>query len=95
MERKKLRYGQIGGTMNAFIGAVHRKAIAIDEQAELVAGCFSSSNEEANQACGEHYGIAAERIYKDFSTIAETGLVDEVLPLKDVAKSINKYVGVN
>ena len=72
MERKKLRYGQIGGTMNAFIGAVHRKAIAIDEQAELVAGCFSSSNEEANQACGEHYGIAAERIYKDFSTMAET-----------------------
>lgn len=71
MERKKLRYGQIGGTMNAFIGAVHRKAIAIDEQAELVAGCFSSSNEEANRACGEHYGIAAERIYKDFNTMAE------------------------
>ena len=66
MERKKLRYGQIGGTMNAFIGAVHRKAIAINEQAELVAGCFSSSNQEANRTCGEHYGISPERIYTNY-----------------------------
>ena len=35
---RKLRYGQIGGTLGAFIGGVHRKAIAINEQAELVAG---------------------------------------------------------
>ena len=46
--RTILRYGQIGGTLNAFIGDVHRKAISIDGQAELVAGCFSTRNPEAN-----------------------------------------------
>jgi len=34
-------------------------------------------------------------VYGMPKAIAESGVVDEVLPLKDVAKSINKYVGVN
>lgn len=66
MKRTVLRYGQVGGTLNAFIGGVHRKAIAIDEQAELVAGCFSSSNPDANKACGEHYNLSSDRIYPDY-----------------------------
>ncbi len=39
---RKLRYGMIGGGRGAFIGAVHRIAAAMDQQAELVAGAFSS-----------------------------------------------------
>ncbi len=69
--RTKLRYGQVGGTLSAFIGGVHRKAIAINEQAELVAGCFSSSNPASNRECGAHYGIEDNRIYPDFRTMAE------------------------
>lgn len=69
--RTILRYGQIGGTLNAFIGDVHRKAISIDGQAELVAGCFSTRNPEANVATGEHYGIEAGRIYRNYKEMVE------------------------
>ena len=70
MKRTKLRYGMIGGALGAFIGDVHRKGAAMNENAELVAGCFSR-REEANRATGEHYGLDPERIYPDFVTMAE------------------------
>ena len=67
----KLLYGQIGGTLGAFIGGVHRKAIAIDEHSELVAGCFSQSRPSANAECAAHYGISPERTYADYKAMAE------------------------
>lgn len=69
---RKLRYGQIGGTLGAFIGGVHRKAIAFNEQAELVAGCFSASNPDNNRKCAEHYGISPDRTYDNYLSMAET-----------------------
>ena len=42
----QIRYGMVGGHMNAFIGEVHRKAIAFDPRAQLVAGCFSTNAEK-------------------------------------------------
>ncbi|PYP75055.1 MAG: oxidoreductase, partial [Gemmatimonadetes bacterium] len=39
---RKVRYGMVGGGPGAFIGAVHRKAAALDGEIELVAGAFSS-----------------------------------------------------
>src|SRR5579871_230117 len=39
--KRKLRMGMVGGGQGAFIGAVHRMAAALDQQIELVAGCFS------------------------------------------------------
>ena len=39
--KRKLRMGMVGGGPGAFIGAVHRIAAAMDQQVELVAGCFS------------------------------------------------------
>lgn len=71
MKRTMLRYGQVGGTLSAFIGGVHRKAIAIDEQASLVAGCFSSSNPDANKACGDHYNLDQSRVYPDYKKMLE------------------------
>lgn len=68
---RKLRYGQIGGTLGAFIGGVHRKAIALNEQAELVAGCFSATNPANNRKCAAHYGIAPERTYDNYLAMAE------------------------
>jgi hypothetical protein len=38
--KRKLRMGMVGGGEGAFIGAVHRIAATLDQQAELVAGCF-------------------------------------------------------
>jgi predicted dehydrogenase len=44
---RKLRYAMVGGGQGAFIGTVHRKAMALDGQIELVAGAFSSTAEKA------------------------------------------------
>ena len=37
---RKIRYGMVGGGPDAFIGAVHRKAAALDGEIDLVAGAF-------------------------------------------------------
>ncbi|MDO4648733.1 MAG: Gfo/Idh/MocA family oxidoreductase [Eubacteriales bacterium] len=70
MGRKYLRYGMVGGSLGAFIGGVHRKAIALDETAQLVAGCFSS-HEDKNKECGEFYRLDSDRIYADYEAMAE------------------------
>ncbi len=70
MRDQKLRYGMVGGKKGAFIGAVHRMAIAVEETAELCAGCFGR-NEEENRKTGEFYDIASDRIYSDFKEMAE------------------------
>lgn len=67
---KKLRYGMVGGGPGAFIGNVHRKAIASEGTAELVAGCFST-NFERNLETGDFYNIDKERIYRDYREMAE------------------------
>ena len=64
-DRKRLRYGMVGGGMGAFIGAVHRRAITLEETADLVAACFSSRKEK-NQETGEFYGIAQDRLYDSY-----------------------------
>ena len=69
-ERKKLCYGMVGGGLGAFIGAVHRKAIALEETADLVAGCFSSKDGK-NQETGSFYGIEEDRLYKDYREMAQ------------------------
>ncbi|MFJ3054467.1 Gfo/Idh/MocA family protein [Herbaspirillum sp. NPDC087042] len=57
---RKLRYAMVGGGQGAFIGAVHRKAMALDGQFELVAGAFSSSPERARES-GATLGLADDR----------------------------------
>src|SRR5512135_379101 len=74
----KLRYGMIGGGPGAFIGDVHRKAIAMDGQAELVCGAFSQSYENT-LATGDALGLPKERLYKTFGEMirAEAGRPDK------------------
>jgi predicted dehydrogenase len=50
----------VGGGRDAFIGAVHRRALALDGQAELVAGALSSSADKA-RASGRDLGLADAR----------------------------------
>ncbi|WP_302761977.1 Gfo/Idh/MocA family oxidoreductase, partial [Christensenella hongkongensis] len=69
MERK-LRYGMIGGGPGAFIGGVHRAAIRLNDEAQLVAGCFSYIEEEREQA-GRELCIDPERNYSTFEEMAE------------------------
>ena len=42
IDNRKLRAGIVGGGTGAFIGAVHRIAVELDSQAEVIAGAMSS-----------------------------------------------------
>jgi predicted dehydrogenase len=67
---KKLQYGMVGGGPGAFIGAVHRAAVRLNDDAALAAGCFSYIPGEREQA-GEEFGIAPGRNYDTFEEMAE------------------------
>ena len=54
---RKLRYAMVGGGRDAFIGAVHRKAIALDGQVELVAGALRP-RPRRRAASGRDLGLA-------------------------------------
>ncbi len=70
---RRLRYAMVGGGRNAFIGAVHRHAIALDGQAELVAGALSSSPEKA-RASGQDLLLDDGRNHGDWAAL----LADEL-----------------
>ncbi len=70
---RKLRYGMVGGGRDAFIGAVHRKAMALDGQYELVAGALSSNPEKA-RASGQDLGLADSRNYDSWQAMLESEL---------------------
>ncbi|QYK43401.1 MAG: Gfo/Idh/MocA family oxidoreductase [Paracoccaceae bacterium] len=59
----------VGGGRGAFIGAVHRIAARIDDQYELVAGCFSS-DPERSAGSGADLGIDPRRCYGSFDEMA-------------------------
>ena len=67
--RKPIRLGMVGGGNDAFIGAVHRIAARIDGDYEFIAGALSSTPEKA-QASGKALGLAPERTYDDFKSMA-------------------------
>lgn len=58
----------VGGGQGAFIGAVHRHAIALDGQAELVAGALSSTPEKA-RASGRDLWLADDRNHGDWQAL--------------------------
>ena len=66
----RIRLGMVGGGEGAFIGAVHRIASRIDDQYELVAGALSSTPEKARRS-GEALGLAEDRIYDDYESMAK------------------------
>ena len=66
----RIRLGMVGGGKDAFIGAVHRIAARIDDQFELVAGALSATPEKAREF-GRALGLAEDRTYDDFATMAK------------------------
>ena len=72
---RKLRMGMVGGGQGAFIGGVHRIAATLDQQVELVAGCFSRDPENT-RVTGEQLYLDPARCYDSFEdmAIAEAGL---------------------
>ena len=66
----RMRLGMVGCGEGAFIGAVHRIASRIDDQYELVPGALSSTPEKSRRS-GEALGLAHDRIYDDYESMAK------------------------
>ena len=67
---RKLRMGMVGGGSDAFIGAVHRLAAFMDNQCELVCGCFSV-DPEISLSSGRSYFLPDNRVYRTYSEMFE------------------------
>lgn len=67
---RPLRYGMVGGGRDAFIGAVHRAAAALDQQAVLTAGALSSDPDRA-RASARDLGIADDRAYGSWQELLD------------------------
>ena len=65
----RIRLGMVGGGRDAFIGAVHRLAARMDDQYELVAGCFSSEPEKS-MASAADLGLDRARVYASYAEMA-------------------------
>lgn len=55
----------VGGSINSFIGPVHRKAAGIDGEIELVCGAFSSNPAES-KATGAALHLDPKRVYSSY-----------------------------
>ncbi|MFO1208059.1 MAG: Gfo/Idh/MocA family oxidoreductase [Amaricoccus sp.] len=65
----RLRMGMVGGGRGAFIGAVHRFAMRLDDRIALVAGALSADPDNAAASAAE-IGIAPDRSYSDWREMA-------------------------
>ncbi|MDR0713819.1 MAG: Gfo/Idh/MocA family oxidoreductase [Bacteroidales bacterium] len=70
MKKRKLRMGMVGGGSDAFIGAIHRMAAFIDNQCELVCGCFSV-DPAVSLSSGRSYYLPDNRIYTNYREMFE------------------------
>jgi len=73
LPNRRLRYAMVGGGRDAFIGAVHRHAMALDGQYAFVAGALSSSPEKA-LASGRDLGLGDARNHGSWQAL----LADEL-----------------
>ena len=62
--------GMVGGGSDAFIGAIHRRAAFMDNQIELVCGCFSV-DPEISRSSGRSYFLPEDRIYDNYKEMFE------------------------
>ena len=67
---RKVRYGMVGGGPGAFIGAVHRKAAALDGEIEIVAGAFSSDAAKSKRQ-GEELVLDPGRVYPSWKAMVD------------------------
>lgn len=67
---RKLRYAMVGGGEGAFIGAVHRHALALDGKYEFAAGALSSTPEKALRS-GAALGLPEGRNYPTWQALLD------------------------
>ncbi|GAA0190143.1 Gfo/Idh/MocA family oxidoreductase [Fulvivirga kasyanovii] len=69
-KNRKIKMGMVGGGADAFIGAVHRNAAALDQEIELVCGAFSSNPEKSKQT-GQALYLDEQRVYDSWEQMIE------------------------
>ena len=62
---RKIRMGMIGGGRGAFIGAIHRYAIRLDNQIDICAGAFHV-DPEISMLSGQDLFLEKERVYPNY-----------------------------
>lgn len=65
---KPIKVAMIGGGVNSAVGRVHEIAMKMDNEFELVAGCFSR-NAEFNAESGRQYNVPANRLYPNAESL--------------------------
>lgn len=68
--KRKLRMGMVGGGLTSFIGPVHRKAMGIDGEIELVCGAFSIVPGESKET-GQALYLNPSRVYESYQEMFE------------------------
>lgn len=77
LTQRKLRAGIVGGGQGSFIGAVHRIAVELDGQAEVVAGAMSADPQRAQDSARAWYLSRAYTSYQEMA-VTEAGLADGI-----------------
>lgn len=77
LAQRKLRAGIVGGGQGSFIGAVHRFAVELDDQAEVVAGAMSADPQRAEASARAWYLPRAYTSYQEMAA-TEAGLADGI-----------------
>jgi predicted dehydrogenase len=68
--KRKLRMGMVGGGPTSFIGPVHRKAVGIDGEIQIVCGAFSIIPGESEQT-GAELNLDPARVYRNYQEMFE------------------------
>lgn len=74
---RKLRAGIVGGGQGSFIGGVHRIAVELDGQAEVVAGAMSADPQRAAASARAWYLPRSYASYQEMAA-TEAGLADGI-----------------
>lgn len=73
---KPVKVAMIGGGVNSAVGRVHEIAMKMDNQFELIAGCFSR-NAEFNAESARQYNVPASKLYASADELIKA-VADEV-----------------
>ncbi len=89
---RQLTYGMVGGGPGAFIGDVHRKAIAMDAKARIVCGCFSQKYENT-LSIGDLLDLPQQRLYTSYREMIreEAGRKDRMDFVVIVTPNVSHY----
>ena len=71
---QKLRMGMVGGGIDSFIGAIHRKAAVMDGQIDFIAGALSSNEKKARDSAKEQL-LNENRSYGSWEEMLDKELI--------------------